>query len=147
MEAHDLDEVHLAVSRVALDKPTPPGPRFDERIAILKADAKRHDWLHVSTTDDQLIAEIARGFDAVIMGADKWSQVNDPIYYDNASARDAAVASLPTVIVAERAGIRVRAVDATVLRVPRELHDVSSTAARLGNRTLMAPEAQRRWSD
>ena len=35
-------------------------------------------WLAVAITDAQLIAEIAAGYDVVVMGADKWAQVRDP---------------------------------------------------------------------
>lgn len=147
MRAHDLDEVHLVLSRVALDKPAPPGPSFDQRIEILEADASAYDWLHIGVTDQQLIAEIAAGFEVVIMGADKWKQVHEVKYYDDAAARDDALASLPTVVVAERAGIDIAGVEATVLRTPKELHDVSSTAARAGARELMAPQAALEWND
>jgi len=143
-ERHDLDEVHLAVSIRALDKPHPPGPSFDERITILQADAKAFDWLEVFVTERQLIADIAEGFDAVIMGADKWQQVNDVAYYADAAHRDAAIACLPTVVVAERSGLPLSGVD--VLQTPEGLQRVSSTRARGGETELMAPEARKRWS-
>lgn len=147
-DEYDLDEVHLVVSEVALDKPAPPGPPFTERIALLEADASPFDWLHVRTTQLKLIVDIAAGFDVVIMGADKWQQVNNVSYYDDdAAARDAAIADLPTVVVAERAGLDIAGASATVLRTPSDIHDVSSTVARSGNRDLMAPEAARRWRD
>ncbi len=147
MRAHDLDEVHLVVSRVALDKPAPPGPSFDERIAVLQTDAESYEWLEIRTTDDQLIADIATGYDAVIMGADKWEQVNDASYYLDEAARDAAVDSLPTVVVAQRFGLDIEGAHATVLHTPDEIHDVSSTAAREGARDLMAPGAREHWHD
>lgn len=145
-EQHDLDEVHFVVSHSALDKPDPEGPPFDQRVALLKADAQAHDWLVVETTELQLIADIAQGYDAVIMGADKWFQVNDERYYASEIERDAAVARLPTVIVAERAGQVVDDSRATALRTPSELHHVSSTAARAGARYLMAPKARESWN-
>ena len=82
-ERYDLGEVHLIVSVTALDKPNPPGPRFDERIATLEADAASTNWLVIARTEHQLIADIAEGFDVVIMGADKWVQVHDVSYYDD----------------------------------------------------------------
>ena len=142
---HALDTIVLTVSRVALDKPAPPGPSFDERLALLRADAAAHPWLEVTHTDKQLIAEIAEGFDVVIMGADKWVQVNNAIYYADASARDAAVAALPTVVVAERSGVAVSDDEVLMLETPEILHDVSSSAARAGKRDLMAPEARKHW--
>ncbi len=140
---HDLDEVHLIVSEVALDKPSPPGPPFAERIAILEADAAEYDWLHVATTDQKLIVDIAQGFDVVIMGADKWHQVNDVKYYADSTERDDAVARLPQVVVAARTGTTVP--DEFLLETDDSFHDVSSTAARSGDRDTMAPQAALRW--
>ena len=60
--------------------------------------------LGVVVTDAQLVADIARGYDVVVMGADKWAQVNDPAWYDSPAARDAALAALPRVLVVPRPG-------------------------------------------
>jgi cytidyltransferase-like protein len=144
-EEHRLDEVHLVVSTVALDKPTPPGPSFDERVMLLEADAAELDWLFVGTTARQLIVDIAEGYDIVIMGADKWHQVNDASYYESAHERDAALARLPQVAVAPRDGLA--APDALTMQTPTELHGVSSTLARRGRRELMAPHAAANWRD
>lgn len=144
-QKHDLDEVHLVVSNVALDKPTPPGPSFEERVALLAADASEFDWLHVSTTEDQLIVDIASGFDVVIMGADKWQQVHDVRYYESDAERDSAVARLPQVVVAQRGTGEVP--DELKLETPAELHEISSTRARAGERNLMAPHAAASWID
>jgi len=143
-EAHDLDEVVLAVSIVALDKPTPPGPDFETRIELLEADVDSIDWLSVETTDKKLLADIAEGYDVVVMGADKWEQLHDVRYYDSDQAMRAAIDRLPQVVVATRAGAS--APDRFVLETPEHLHDVSSSAARAGKRDLMAPEAAKHWS-
>lgn len=139
-EQHDLHEVHLIVSHTALDKPDPPGPGFRERIDALEADARAYDWLFVATTDMQLIADIADGFDVVIMGADKWAQVNDIAYYDDEDHRAAAIARLPAVVVAERDGVEIAG--AEPLRTSDAIRAVSSTRARAGEDHLMAPEAR-----
>jgi len=144
-EMHGLDEVHLVVSRTALDKPDPPGPTFEQRLAILRADAATHDWLHVEPTDHQLIADIAEGFDVVIMGADKWLQINDVAYYDDDAHRDAALARLPTVAVAEREGVAVDGAD--VMETSETIRSVSSSRARAGERDLMAPIAREEWKE
>lgn len=144
LEKCSLHEVHLVVSKVALDKPEPVGPSFDERIALLEADAAEFDWLFVKTTTHQLIVDIATGYDVVVMGADKWHQVNDIRYYDDEAARDAALARMPEVVVAPRTG----SATPTELRLEtaHAIRDVSSTAARAGNRSLMAPRAAERWT-
>ena len=144
-EEHDLDEVHLAISLVALDKPAPPGPPFEERIAIIEADAAEFEWLMVTTTDQQLIVDIADGYDVVIMGADKWRQVNDASYYESVTGRDRALARLPQVVVAARTGAAVP--ENLLLTTDEQFHGVSSTEARAGNRQAMAPRASERWRD
>ena len=142
---HQLDEVHLTVSEVALDKPTPPGPPLDERIALIERDLADTPWLSVKTTDHQLIADISDGYDAVIMGADKWEQVNDPSYYGSELERDTAVGRLPQVIVAARGEHETP--DELRLETNEEIHNVSSTQARAGDRSMMAPEAAKYWRD
>ena len=145
--AHQLETVVLAVSRVALDKPAPPGPSFEERIELLHADAAEHSWLVVAETEEQLIVDIAKGFDVVIMGADKWRQVNNARYYPSPADRDVAVANLPTVVVAERAGLAIEGRGIALLQTPQELHGISSTDARNGDRHLMAPHARNHWNE
>ena len=142
-EAHHLDRIDLVVSTVALDKPAPPGPSVDERIALIEADIADFDWLDVRLTEEQLVVDIASGYDVVIMGADKWEQVNDVRYYGSVEARDSALAHLPTVAVAPRAGTE--AADEIALPLTEEMQGVSSSKARAGRRDHMAPEAARRW--
>jgi predicted RNA-binding protein with PIN domain len=115
----------------------------------------------VTTTDKQLIADIAAGYDAVVMGADKWAQVRDPAWYGgDASARDAALAALPRVLVAPRPGFDVDLADLGDGSVDRpddptrarpallDIHPdhahVSSTRARAGEQHLVAAGARRR---
>jgi hypothetical protein len=137
---HRLDRVDLVVSRVALGKPDPPGPPLDERVAVLEAMARRVGGLGVIVTDHQLVADLAQGYDVVIMGADKWHQVNDPAFYDGSiEARDVAVARLPTVAVAPRPPWAVPA--ELALELDPAWREVSSTVARSGDLALMAEEA------
>ena len=149
-EQCQLDVVDLIVSTVALAKETVERPRVDDRVSVLRAAASSRPWLDVRVTDDQLIADIAAGYDVVIMGADKWAQVADPAFYDGSTeARDAALARLPVVALAPRPPFDVPD-GVVVLDVG---HDASSTAARQGQTHWMAPEASefdRRtgaWSD
>jgi hypothetical protein len=135
-----LDRLDLVVSRVALGKPAPPGPRFDDRVAVLETIARRVPGLAVRVTDVQLLADVAAGYDVLVLGADKWAQVVDPAWYgDSAAARDEALARLPEVVVVPRwpwpvPGARVLGIDAA--------HgEVSATAARASRRDWMAPEA------
>ena len=137
-DAHRLDRVDLVVSRVPLGKAVVVRPTLEERIEVLERLAARVGWLGVVVADLQLVADLAEGYDVVIMGADKWAQVRDPTFYGGSTAaRDAAVARLPDVALAPRGHDEVG-----VLAVAPEHRHVSSTAARAGALHLMVPEAR-----
>ena len=145
-----LGVVDLVVSRVALAKDAVERPRLEDRVSVLRTAAASRPWLGVRVTDDQLIADIASGYDVVIMGADKWAQVTDLSFYGgSAAARDAALARLPVVAVAPRPPFEVPA-GVVALDVS---HDASSTAVRGGRTDWMVAEAAEfdrlsgAWSD
>jgi nicotinic acid mononucleotide adenylyltransferase/predicted RNA-binding protein with PIN domain len=135
-----LDRIDLALSNVALGKEQLAHSSVEARAAAIRRAARSRRWLDVAITDAQLIADIASGYDVVVMGADKWEQVRDPVWYGgDATTRDAALASLPRVLVARRPGFDV--VGAEELDVDPTLAHVSSTRARSGEHHLIAPEA------
>ena len=137
-----LDVLVWSVSRVALAKEDVQRPRLTDRIAVLEDVAAGLDWLEISVTEAQLLSEIAAGFDVIVMGADKWQQIHDPVFYGNSPARrDASIAALPTVAIAARPPHDCPA--ELVLDLPDWISAVSSTQARTANPTLMAPEAVR----
>jgi len=139
-EQHRLDIVDLAISRVALAKEDVTVPRFDHRLQVVAEVVEDHHWLGMLVTNAQLLVDIADGYDVLVMGADKWHQIQDPVFYDdNAAARDAAMAALPTVAVAPRPPLEVP--DEILLDVPDELADMSSSAARDGMHHWMHPRA------
>jgi hypothetical protein len=126
-----LDRVDLAISRDALGKAHLGEHTVAARVAAIERAGASRPWLGVVVLDSRLVADIAAGYDAVVMGADKWAQVTDPAWYgDSAEARDAAVASLPRVAVAPRGGIDVPS--ELVLDLPDHLAEVSATAVRDG---------------
>ncbi|HEY5172475.1 MAG TPA: NYN domain-containing protein [Acidimicrobiia bacterium] len=134
-----LDRIDLALSSVALGKEHRAHASVEARAAAIRRAARGRRSLEVAVTDAQLIADIASGYDVVVMGADKWAQVRDPAWYGgDAAARDAALASLPRVLVARRPGFDV--VGAEALDVDPALAHVSSTRARSGEHHLVAPE-------
>ena len=147
--AAGLVRIDLVVSRLALGKEDVEVPSLDDRLAVLERVAASRPWLGVVLTDARLIADIAAGYDDVVMGADKWRQVTDPAWYgdDPASAaaitaRDAAVARLPRALVVPRAGDRPEGVE--LLDIGDEHHLVSATEVRSGAaaaRAWMLPEA------
>ena len=137
-----LDRLDLVLSRAALGKDSAHAS-LDARVAAIERAARSRPWLAARVTDEQLIANIARGYDAVVMGADKWAQVRDPSWYDDdVRRRDAALAALPRVLVAPRPGYDTDG--AELLEVGAEHAHVSSTRVRAGEHHLRAPETRRR---
>ncbi len=141
VERARLERIDLVVSRVALGKEPVAVPTLDDRVRVLDAIARDRDWLGVRVTDDRLLVDIARGYDVVVMGADKWAQVLDPAWYGSAEARDDAVERLPRVLVTARRGFDVALGPAEPLVLDADHGHVSSTAVREGRLDLMLPEA------
>jgi nicotinic acid mononucleotide adenylyltransferase len=141
-----VDEVRFVLSQTALGKEdldarTPVALRRD----VLERATAAVPGLSVVVTNARLVVDIVEeaGADAVVVGADKWSQMLDPAWYgDSVAARDAAVARLPQVLLAARAGRGVAAHPSVVLLdVDAVYRHVSSTRARTGDGHLMLPEA------
>ena len=136
-----LDRVDLVVSRTPLGKEVDEGPCLDHRVGVLRRAAASRPWLGVVVTDARLLADIAEGYDVLVVGADKWAQLVDPFFYDgSADARDAALARLPTVAVAPRPPHELPA-GPVALPVEPTIAAVSSTGVRAGRRSWMAEEA------
>lgn len=138
-----LDRLDLVVSTVPLGK-EPTGPSFETRVAILEAIAATRSWLGVRVTEGQLISEVAAGYDAVVVGVDKWLQIVDPAWYGGSvAARDEAVARLPRVLLVARPPDPLPDLPPGVvlLAIGAEFDGVSSSAARAGRRDWMAAEA------
>jgi hypothetical protein len=135
-----LDRLDLVVSRVALGKEAPSGPRFEDRIAVLETIARSRSWLGVRVSDAQLLVDLAAGYDVLVLGADKWAQVVDPEWYGGSiEARDEALARLPEVVVAPRPPWPVPAGRGLLLD---DVHlAVSATGARTVEPGWMAAEA------
>jgi hypothetical protein len=134
-----LDAVDLVVNAEPLGK---AGVRsLEARVAMLSALAGTRPWLRVVVTDRRHLADIAEGYDVLVLGADKWAQVLDAGFYASAAERDAAVARLPQLAVAPRAGLALPEA-CVVLVIDDELADVSSTAARAGRLDVVPPEAR-----
>jgi hypothetical protein len=146
-----LERVDLVVSRVPLGKEEVEVPTFDDRVAVLEEMARARPWLGVRVTDARLLVDVAQGYDVLIVGADKWSQILDPSWYGSLAARDEALRRLPRVVAAPRPPHPVPPVE--VLEVPDDHLTVSATEARAGRRDWMAPEAAEfdartgAWSD
>lgn len=137
-----LDRVELVVSEVGLGKDGPTVADVAERREVLLAVTATRPWLSVRTTTAQLVTEIAAGYDAVILGADKWAQLMDPRWYPSLDARDAALERLPDVLVAPRPPFPLPS-GLTILDLDAAYAEVSSTAVRAGRWEWILPEAAR----
>lgn len=136
---HSLAKLDLAVSTQPLGKDDVEVPSLAHRLAVIAESIRELESLSVVVTDAQLIADIASGYDLVVMGADKWQQVADPAWYgENLTARDEALARLPRVAIAPRPPYSVPPeLSKAVLTLADDLVEISSTAARTGRTELM----------
>jgi hypothetical protein len=132
-----LDRLDFVLNRRPLGKDSPRA--LDRRLAMLEAVATTRPWLGVAVTDDLHLADIAHGYDVLVLGADKWAQVLDAAFYDSIPARDDAVARLPRLACAPRDGLTVP--DGCVV-LDVDLSHVSSTAARAGRVDFVLPEVR-----
>ncbi len=130
------DHLTFVLSRAALGK-TERDRSLDRRADALRALLVDRSDLGVEIHEARLIAEIAVGFNVVVVGADKWAQILDPAWYDDPVHHAEALASLPHVAVVPRPPTPLTGhhpiVPLTVLTLADEtLAHVSSTAVRAG---------------
>ena len=154
MDQRSLERVDLAVSRVPLGKELAVVPAFDDRISVLEASVADIDGVEVVVTELQLLVDIAQGYDVVVMGADKWAQVQDPVFYgDSVEARDRAVEGLLVLELAIAPRPPFEAPTGAELDISSEMAVVSSSGARQGRLEWMTPAARAfddatgAWSD
>lgn len=133
-----LDRLDLVLSGDPLGKPA--ASPLPERAARLEAAVAGATKLTVRLTSCRLLVEICDGYDVLVVGADKWAQLLDPTWYGSEQARDEALASLPRVVVAPRAGAAVPP-GVEVLPVDPSVLAVSSSEVRAG-RHEWAAQAQ-----
>jgi hypothetical protein len=132
-----LTRVDLVLSVDPLGKPG-AAATLARRLTILQEVAEGRAWLGVAVTEHRHLVDIARGYEVLVLGADKWAQVLDVAFYDSVEHRDAAVAGLPDLAVSPRGDLPLPD-GCTVLAI--DLPHVSSTAARSGRHDLVVPEA------
>lgn len=129
-EELDVERVDLVISLDPIGKQarTP----VEARLAAVEGHRRDRPWLAARATDQRLVADIAAGYDVLVVGADKWHQLHDVAFYESPAARDDALRRLPPVAVAPRAGIDLPRHGVHVLGVPERFQEVSSTAVRRG---------------
>jgi nicotinic acid mononucleotide adenylyltransferase len=150
-----LERVDLIVSESALGKEDVRVPTIADRMAVLEKVASSRPWLAARLTPHRLLADIAEGYDALIVGSDKWAQLLDVAWYGGSEARrDRNLARLPPVLVFDRPpypgpGLEwppALAVAPVLLHIGAQHAAVSSTGARAGMRAWMLAEAAA-WDD
>ncbi len=137
-----LARLDLVISHDTLGKDDDALTPIDERVAALARLAEGRPWLTAGTTPHRLVADIAEGYDVVVIGADKWHQLLDPDWYGGRTARDTALRRLPTVALAPRPPWALpgedpsadppEGVEVVVLDTDPAHHGVSATAVREG---------------
>lgn len=140
-QQRQLERVWFVLSRRALAKEHVEHPHFEHRVEVVSASIAHLPWLDVIVSDAQLLVDIADGHDVLILGADKWEQINDPVWYnDSHDERDTAIGRLPELAIAPRPPIEVP--KAHRLDVDDTFGSVSSTRARGGALDLMTDAAR-----
>ena len=148
---HDLTSLDLVISARPLGKSAVRRPTLEHRQRVVELSVAHLDGASVLVSELRLIADLAAGYDVVVMGADKWEQVNDVTFYDSPADRDASLERLPTLAIAGRGNAQVPAGAELVLS--GDYHHISSSAAREGAHHFMTPAAQAfdlhtgAWSD
>jgi hypothetical protein len=91
-------------------------------------------------TEARLLADLASGYDLLVIGSDKWAQLVDPVWYGSEAQRDVAIAQLPPLVVVPRPPFPDPPPGARILLI-EGFADVSSSGARSGRSAWMVPEA------
>ncbi len=126
-----LERVDLVLSAAALGKLDATGPTVEERANALRRLLVDRLWIGVVTTEQQLLADIASSYDVLVMGADKWAQINEDRWYESVEHKAEALSALPRLAIAPRPPHDVPD-HAVTLAVSRQLWGVSSTGVRSG---------------
>ena len=139
IKCFDIHEIHLTISSVALGKEKLVVPSVADRIEALERSLQPIPEASVVETPKQLIADIAEGYDLVILGADKWVQLQDLSFYRDQAHMEECLRRLPRLAVAPRNDIAVP--QEILLTVPEEINSVSSSQVRGGKFEWMTKEA------
>ena len=124
-----IDEVHLVLSVDPLGKPS--ATPLVERVQAVVAVTAHVVGVRVTTTAERLLVDVAAGYDLLVLGADKWAQIQEVHWYGSVADRDAALARLPPVVVVPRAGAAMPD-GVEVVTIDPAHAAVSSTAVRSG---------------
>jgi nicotinic acid mononucleotide adenylyltransferase len=99
-----LESLTLLLSEHALGKNPNEQEAAIVRARTIIAACRHLPQVRASTTRKQLLADLASGYDLIVMGADKWWQIHEERWYTSAAEKQLALASLPFVVVVPRDG-------------------------------------------
>ena len=137
----DINEIDLVISKVALGKEKLIRPSVSDRLEIVEKSLLSIPEANVFETSKQLIADIADGYDLVVLGADKWAQLHDLAFYKNEIHMRDCLNRLPALAVAPRNDIQVP--KEILLEVSDEINLISSSGVRRGKLEWMTEEAKK----
>jgi len=134
-----VNEIHLVMSEIALGKEKLTRPSVSDRVEILEKSLSSIPEASVLKTSKQLIADIAEGYDVVILGADKWKQLTELAFYDDEAHMRDCLRRLPRLAVAPRNNIPIP--EEILLNVAEAISPISSSDVRNGKFEWMTKEA------
>ncbi len=144
LQHFDLERLDLAVSLSPLAKEEVAHPLFEHQVTVLKQSLTSSPGLCAVVTEKRLLADIGEGYDVMVLGADKWHQIQELKWYGSIEERDGALGRLPRLLVFPRAGAPPPPADVAIdsALLPNDIETVSSTRARAGELNLMTPQAR-----
>jgi nicotinic acid mononucleotide adenylyltransferase len=143
---HLLTTLTFVVSERTLAKEDSNQPSAELRAENIRQRITERPSLQAAITPHQLLADIALGYDLIVVGADKWIQIHEDRWYEDTASKRATLAHLPFVVVIPRPPYSVddlRAYDhdpgfsILELRDPT-IAEISSTAVRNGRTEWLA---------
>ncbi len=144
LQHFDLTRLDLVVSRAPLAKEHVTHPLFEHQVEMLHRSVAPWAGLRAVVTERRLLVDVAEGYDLMVLGADKWHQIQELKWYDSTADRDRAMARLPELVVFPRQGSPSPPPDILMddSLLPDGIDSVSSSRARAGETQLMTPEAR-----
>lgn len=141
LELPSVTRLDFVLSTDPFTKSSPPLLNVDERIEVLGEVIRRDHRLGISTSSSRLIADLSRGYDAVIMGTDKFIELHDLQFYESPQDMMGRLQQLAPIIVVRR-GSDTTPLPPDVIDLVIDVHlrEVSSTRVRAGEEQLAAPE-------
>ncbi len=140
LDSHGLSRLDIVVSESALGKDDVSHPRLSDRIRVLRSSFERFDNIEVKVTEKQLLSDMSQGYDLLVLGGDKWAQIQELRWYADGQDRERALSMLPAITIAARSNINIP--EELRLEVAQEhVQNISSTAARAGRHHMMTEAA------